>query len=76
VIEIVPWSHLVMGLGAIVVVAGVIQVFLQTIDVQRGRRGRIWSRFRLRSWSSIWPGMIMVVIGALLLGVGPLVDAL
>jgi hypothetical protein len=76
VIEIVPWSHLVMSLGAIVVVAGVIQVFLQTLDLQRGRRGRIQSRFRLRSWSSIWPGMIMVVIGALLLGIGPLVDAL
>jgi hypothetical protein len=76
VIEIVPWSHLVMSLGAIIVVGGVIQVFLQTIDVQRGRRGQIRSGFRLRSWSSIWPGMIMVVIGALLLGMGPLVDAL
>jgi hypothetical protein len=76
VIEIVPWSHLVMSLGAIIVVGGVIQIFLQTLDVQRGKRGRIRSRFKLRSWSSISPGVIMVVIGALLLGIGPLVDAL
>jgi hypothetical protein len=76
VIEIVPWSHLVMSLGAIIVVGGVIQIFLQTLDVQRGKRGRIRSGFKLRSWWSISPGVIMVVIGALLLGIGPLVDAL
>jgi hypothetical protein len=76
VIEIVPWSHLVMSLGAIIVVGGVIQIFLQTLDVRRGKRGRIRSGFKLRSWSSISPGVIMVVVGALLLGIGPLVDAL
>ena len=74
--EIVPWSHIVMSLGAMIVIAGVVQVFLQTIDLRRGKRGRIHSRFRLRNWSSICPGVIMVVIGALLLGVGPFVDDL
>ena len=73
---IVPWSQIVMSLGAMIVIAGVVQVFLQTIDVRRGKRGRIWSRFRLRSWTSICPGVVMVVIGALLLGVGPFIDDL
>ena len=74
--EIVPWSHLIMSLGAMIVIAGVVQVFLQTIDVRGRKRGRIRAGFRLRAWSSIYPGVIMVLIGALLLGVGPLVDAL
>jgi hypothetical protein len=73
---IIPWSHLIMSLGAMIVIAGVVQVFLQTIDARPGKRGRIRSRFRLRSWSSICPGVVMVVVGALLLGVGPFFDHL
>jgi hypothetical protein len=63
--EEVTASHVVTGIGGIVVIAGIVQVFL---GVQRRERGPIRSRFRLRT---IYPGMIMIVTGALLLGVGP-----
>jgi hypothetical protein len=60
-------SHVVMALGGILVMAGIVQIFLQTVSVQRGKRGRTRSGFRLGKLSSIYPGVIMVVIGALLL---------
>jgi dipeptide/tripeptide permease len=72
----VSGSQLVIALGGILVMAGIVQIFLQTISVQRGKRGRIRSGFRLRKLSSIYPGVILIVIGALLLGGGSFVDAL
>jgi len=72
--EINP-SRVVMGLGGILVIFGILQVFLQTVSYHREKGGRIRSRFTLRNWSSTYPGMIMIAIGALLLGVGPFVDA-
>lgn len=71
--EINP-SHVVTGLGVILVVFGVVQVFLQTISFNREKRGRLRSSFRLRNWRSVIPGMIMIAIGTLLLGVGPFVE--
>jgi hypothetical protein len=60
-------SHLVMGFGGILMAAGIIQMFLATISFQRGRRGRIHSKFRLQKPSSIYLGVILILIGALLL---------
>lgn len=71
--EINP-SHVVMGLGFILVVFGVIHVFLHTISLNREKRGRFRSSFRLRNWRSVVPGVIMIAIGTLLLGVGPFVE--
>ena len=71
--EINP-SHAVMGLGAILVVFGIIQVFLQTISFNREKRGRLRSSFKLRNWRSAIPGVIMIAIGTLLLGAGPFVE--
>jgi hypothetical protein len=68
-------SHVVMGLGGVLVIFGILQVFLQTISHHREKSGRIRSSFTLRNWSSTYPGVIMIAIGALLLGVGPFVDA-
>jgi uncharacterized membrane protein YidH (DUF202 family) len=59
-------SHLVMGFGGILIVAGIIQMFLATISIQR-RHGRIRSRFKLQKPSSIYLGVILILIGALLL---------
>ena len=71
--EINP-SHVVMGLGAILVVFGIIQVFLQTISFNREKRRRLRSSFRLRNWRSVIPGMTMIGIGMLLLGFGRFVE--
>jgi hypothetical protein len=69
-------SHVAIALGSILVMAGIVQIFLQTVGVQRGKRGRIRSGFRLGKLSSIYPGVILIVIGALLLAGGPFIDAL
>ena len=68
--EEVSAPHLITAMEGILVIAGIVQVFLQTISVQRENRGRIQSGFKLPKWSQIYPGMIMIVIGALLLLAG------
>jgi hypothetical protein len=67
-------SHIVMGLGGIITVAGIIQMFLSTISFQRGRRGQIHTRVTLQKpWSTCF-GVILIVIGVVLLG-GPFGNA-
>jgi hypothetical protein len=68
-------SHIVMGSGGILISAGIIQIFLATIGIRRGKRGRVHSRFILKKPSSIYLGVILIVIGALLLFDGPLPNA-
>jgi len=65
-------SNLVIGAGSVFVIAGVIQVFCQALEVRPARRGRP-TGVRLKRWSfqSMSPGVIMIAVGALLLGGGP-----
>ncbi len=55
------------GLGAILALGGILQIFLQTFYVIKERNGKLRSTFRLRRPSSIYPGLIMILIGAALL---------
>lgn len=65
-------SNLVIGAGSVFVIAGVIQVFCQAFEVRPAKRGRP-TGIRLKRWSfqSMSPGVIMIAVGALLLGGGP-----
>jgi len=72
--EIPTASHLIIGLGGILMVAGIIQMFLATVTFQRGRRGRIHAGFTLQKPKFIFFGVVLVLIGVLLLS-GPLVSA-
>jgi hypothetical protein len=64
-------SNLVIGAGSVFVIAGVIQVFCQSLEVRPVKRGRP-AGISLKRWSfqSISPGLIMIAVGALLLGGG------
>jgi hypothetical protein len=68
-------SHVVMGSGGILISAGIIQIFLATIGIQRGKRGRVYPRFRFKKPSAIYLGVILILIGALLLFDGPVPNA-
>ena len=65
-------SNLIIGAGSVFVIAGVFQVFCQALEVRPARRGRP-TGVRLKRWSfqSMSPGVIMIAVGALLLGGGP-----
>ncbi len=64
-------SNLIIGAGSVFVIAGVIQVFCQAIEVRPAKRGRP-TGIRLKRWSfqSVSPGVLMIAVGALLLGGG------
>ena len=64
-------SNLTIGAGSVFVIAGVIQVFCQAIEVRPAKRGRP-TAIRLKRWSfqSVSPGVLMIAVGALLLGGG------
>lgn len=70
-------SNLVIGSGFLSVLAGVLQLLCQALDVQRKKRGRIRAELNLRKWSfrSLSVGVMLMVAGMLLLGGGHLVDA-
>jgi hypothetical protein len=62
----------VMGVGGVLSIAGTIQLFCLSIEIQRAKRGQIRVGLTFRNWSprSIWRGVVMIAVGALLLG-GP-----
>ena len=64
-------SNLIIGAGSVFVLAGVGQVFCQSFEVRPVKRGRP-AGISLKRWSfpSISPGVIMIAVGALLLGGG------
>jgi hypothetical protein len=64
-------SNLVIGAGSVFIIAGVIQVSCQAFEVRPAKRGRS-TEIRLERWSfqSTAPGVIMIAVGALLLGGG------
>jgi hypothetical protein len=65
-------SNLVIAAGCLLVVAGVLQLFCQALEVRPAKQGRISARIDVRNWScrSISPGAIMIGLGAVLLGGG------
>ena len=65
-------STLVIGAGGVLVIAGMIQLFCQALEVRPAKRRRIRAELSLQNWSfrSISPGVIMIGLGALLLGGG------
>jgi len=69
-------SNTVIGTGGVLVLAGAIQLFCQALEVRPAKRGRIRARLSLKNWSpwSISLDVIIIAIGALLLGAGHFVD--
>jgi hypothetical protein len=67
-------ANLVIGAGLVLVLAGIILVLHQTMNWQRGKRGRLHTKFNLRRWSfqSIFVATMLIAVGALLVGGGHL----
>jgi hypothetical protein len=65
-------SNLVIAAGCLLVVAGVLHLFCQALEVRQEKQGRISARLNVRKWScrSISPAIIMIGLGAALLGGG------
>jgi hypothetical protein len=70
--EEINLSHTVTGIGAILVIAGIMQLFHRSLNIGRDKRGQIYPRLSLQGWSlrSIYPGALMITAGVLLLGTG------
>jgi hypothetical protein len=66
----VHFSNAVTGAGACLVIAGIVYLFHNAIDVRRGKRGQLHAKVNLRRWSfkSTYRGLIMIGIGVFLLG--------
>jgi hypothetical protein len=64
-------ANLVIAAGCLLVVAGALYLFCQALEVRQAK-GRISARLNVRKWScrSISPGLIMIGLGAALLGGG------
>jgi uncharacterized membrane protein len=65
-------SNLVIAAGCLLVVAGVLHLFCQALEVRQAKQGRISATLNVRKWScrSIFLGIIMIGLGAALLGGG------
>jgi hypothetical protein len=63
----VHFYNAVMGAGSALFIAGTIQLFWWSIEIQRAKRGQIRVGLSFRNWSprAVWPGVVM--IGAVLL---------
>jgi hypothetical protein len=68
--EVLHFSNVAVGAGFLSITAGILQLFCQTLEVRPAKRGRIRARLNPKKWSfrSAAPGVIMIAIGALLLG--------
>jgi hypothetical protein len=68
--EIIDVSNVLNGAGWLSMLAGMIQLFCQALEVRPAKRGRIDTRLNFGKWSlrSTAPGVIMIAIGVLLLG--------
>ena len=66
-------SNLLIASASMLVIAGIVQILLQAISLRQEKRGRIQIELGFRCWSlrSIYPGAILILTGALLLGIGP-----
>jgi hypothetical protein len=65
-------SNLVIGAGGLLVVAGMLQIFCQALEVRPAKRGQTRVELSVRNWSfrSTSPGVIVIGLGALLLAGG------
>jgi len=63
-------SNVLAGASCLSVVAGMLQLFCQALEVRPAKRGRIRAGLNFEKWSirSTAPGVIMIAIGVLLLG--------
>ena len=63
-------SNVLVGASCLSVVAGMLQLFCQALEVRPAKRGRIHAGLNFGKWSirSTAPGVIMIAIGVLLLG--------
>jgi hypothetical protein len=63
-------SNVLIGAGCFSVLAGMVQLFCQALEVRSAKRGRISTGLNFAKWSlrSTAPGFIMITIGVLLLG--------
>jgi len=59
-------------IGGVVLIAGISLLFHQAISIRRLKRGKIHAEFNLRALSvrSVYPAVVMIVAGVLLLAVG------
>jgi hypothetical protein len=57
------------GVGSVLFIAGTIQLFCRSIVLQRTKRGRIRVGLSFRNWSprAVWPGVVIIVFGSVLL---------
>ena len=64
------FSNAFTGVGSVLLVAGAIQLFCRSMEIQRAKRGQIRVVLTWRNWSprSVWLGVFLIVAGALLLG--------
>jgi hypothetical protein len=68
--EVHQLSNLVIGAGCLSILAGILLLFCQALEVRSAKRGRIRAGLNLRKWSfrSTAPGVLMIAIGTLLPG--------
>jgi hypothetical protein len=66
----VDLSNVLIGAGCFSVLAGMLQLFCQALEVRPAKRGRIHTGLNFGKWSirSTAPGVIMIAIGVVLLG--------
>jgi hypothetical protein len=57
------------GVASILFIFGTIQLFCRSVAIQRTKRGQIRVGLSFRNWSprAVWPGVVMIVFGAVLL---------
>jgi hypothetical protein len=66
----VDLSNVFIGAGCLSVLAGMLQLFCQALEVRPAKRGRIHTGLNFGKWSirSSAPGFILIAIGVFLLG--------
>jgi lipoprotein signal peptidase len=65
-----------IAIGGILIIGGIVQLFLRTITVLAEKKGGLRTNFTLKNWSfaSIGLAAMLIVIGALLMVGGHLID--
>jgi hypothetical protein len=59
------------GTGCALIIVGIVQIFIQAINTRQTKRGATRAEFDLKrlSFQSIYPGIVLLAIGALVLSV-------
>jgi hypothetical protein len=58
-----------LGTGCVLIIAGIVQIFNQAINTRQAKMGTMRAEFDFKrlSFQSIYPGIVLLAIGALLL---------